>query len=104
MDVKALLSDLGAHNVKDFEGYGIKVSFHSSNRIPVSTWTPPAEPPFDPPVEGSSVTSIDEIPGMSQSIDGELAYDKVLNWSASPDASEPDTPLTGDSAPLTNEG
>lgn len=103
MDIKGLLADLSAQNVKSFKGYGIEVTFKDRGvQSIVSQWT---DQTAQPATAGVTTTStLPDDPAFAQQIDAEIAYDKVLNWSASPDASEPETPLTGDSSPLTNQG
>lgn len=103
MDVSKLIAELASQGVSSFEGYGIKVSFHpkTTSGFFQGSVAEQLKPIPQAPQEASE-TPID--PAMAQSMEGEMNYDKVLNWSASPDPGETDTPLTGDSAPLTSEG
>lgn len=101
MDISKLIADLSSHNVESFEGYGIKISFHRDlfkNDKHISK-----ESDVAPVLVKESPSIPQEDQGLAQSLDAELPYDKVLNWSASADQSESETPLTGDSAPLTNQ-
>lgn len=107
MDVSKLIADLAAQNVSSFKGYGIEVSFHykygadkpspPENTLPEKSQKIATNPPENRQTEAPTD------PGFAQSFEGELSYDKILNWSGSPDPLEPETPLTGDAVPLTNE-
>lgn len=105
MDVKDLIAHLSAHGVEAFEGYGIKVSFKFKSDVSPGQVTIPFGIPSTkaeetaPHVAMTSAPLTD--PGLAQAAEAELSYDKILNWSASPDPNETPTPMTGDSAPLT---
>lgn len=103
MDVNSLINHLVANGVAHFEGYGVKVSFHRPQSQTVSI---PIQQPAvaKAKIEIESTESIGDQAGMAQQMEAELEYDKVLNWSASPDPNEKETPLTGDAQPLTQQG
>ena len=99
MDITKLISDLSAHNVAHFEGYGIKVSFHKHQvkQIPI----------ISEPIELEKTESKKSEPltdaALAQMPDAEMNFDQILNWSASPDQKDIPVPLSGEST-LTSEG
>lgn len=104
MDVSKLIAELAGQGVASFKGYGIEVSFHSRLAQPIVISGPAlgSNPP-DQSVKQDAAKLPDGDAGLAQSMEAELSYDKVLNWSASPDPTEQQTPLTGDAVPVTNE-
>jgi hypothetical protein len=98
MDISSLITDLAAKNVASFEGYGIKITFHKRSAEPQRSIVSDVQAPIPP--QSSQQPSID--PALAQTMDAEMPFDKILNWSTQ-SADEPETPLTGDSAPLTTE-
>lgn len=106
MDVSKLIADLAAQGVASFKGYGIEIEFHRHREQATPTVLPEINS-HNPVIAQLKKEVQTEAPladaGLAQSMDAELPYDKVLNWSASPDPSEAPTPLTGDSVPATNE-
>lgn len=107
MDVSKLIADLAASGVASFKGYGIEIEFHRHREPPTPTsglaaWLSNPDKP-EPNKEQPKQELAPSDAGLAQSVDAELPYDKVLNWSASPDPSEQPTPLTGDAAAVTSE-
>lgn len=110
MDIQNLVAFLSEKNVESFEGYGVKISFKKQiekalhDSLVYGTGAVRVKPDGVEHIPFKDLTSVAaEAPmGLSQSIDGEMEYDRVLNWSASPDATPTETPLTGDATPLTS--
>lgn len=96
MDISSLIPMLKANGVTKFEGYGIKLELSSGEASRIS----PVEPfiPLDPQTKPGIPDPTMDLPGTNDA----MSYDKILNWSASPDADESPLPLTGD-APLAVE-
>jgi hypothetical protein len=102
MDLNSLIPMLRSNGVTRFEGYGVKVELSppsASGRV-VDTLAAglSSSAPNDAAsgsIPGQPEPTMD-LPGTNDA----MAYDQILNWSASPDASEQPVAGTGDQ-PLT---
>lgn len=88
MDIKAILEiipELKKHGIKSFKAGGVAIEFHVEPPKPLSTED------HEVPVDETQLP-----PDLRA--DDTMNYDKVLNWSGSPDPNdEGEMPLTGES-------
>lgn len=92
MDLTSLVPMLKSQGVKDFEGYGIKLSFHASESQ-VQTSLISDIPESTPTGSTASVTDQPKAPSdAGPSTDDTMTADQILNWSVGGDP----MPLTGE--------
>lgn len=110
MDISKLISELAAHRVASFKGYGIEVEFHRSEERSTPRVSPVQVQQETNQVIADLVAAATKQdaaaaadPGMAQSLDAEMSYDQIRDWSGSPDPLTQSVPLTGDIPTLTNE-
>lgn len=107
MDLEKIILILKQHGVLRFRGYGIDIELAPGYSAPqVSASSPVVEVPKPKEIkeikpEEAPIGPIGDFKG-----DELMAFDKILNWSASPDPEDDgkeSIPLTGD-APLLDDG
>ncbi len=89
--ISTILPILKAHNVESFKIDGLEIVLHRTMTIEIPT---PIEPISEP-----SVVEVPDPPNMPPELKFDQAndYDKLLNWSASPDPNDKvEVPLTGE--------
>ena len=95
MDIKSLLADLSNYNVAKFKGYGVEIQFFQ-DKTPKILPNIIQEDTKSLKEEATPNNDHPNFEGMSQGLEGEMNFDKVLHWSTESDSNYQPTPLTGE--------
>ncbi len=93
-DLDALLCLLVKHNVSHFKKAGLEISLRSPAHPTGELKDPVSAPPLAEELNNQLKAEMEKIPPDLRA-DDSMSYDKILNWSGSPDMGDP-LPLTGE--------